>query len=96
MIRRVVAPVLFCFLLVPVAGFSQVDPGVRGSPIDAGNALGSVALNNPVTILDFFNDGKARFMEVDSVSDGSVPGENGAGLGPRYNSRSCAAWRAAA
>ena len=62
--------------------------------MDAGNPLPSVAANNPVTILDFFNDGKNRFLEVDSVSDNSVPGENGAGLGPRYNSRSCAACHA--
>src|SRR5205085_4540294 len=59
----------------------------------AGNALSSVLANNPATILNFFNDGKARFQEIDSVS-GTVAGEEGVGLGPRYNSRSCAACHA--
>jgi CxxC motif-containing protein (DUF1111 family) len=80
-------------LLVPITAVAQVDPGVRGSTVDAGNPLGSVLANNPTTILDFFNDGKARFEEIDSVS-GSLPGEDGFGLGPRFNSRSCAACHA--
>ncbi|MGZ7079469.1 MAG: di-heme oxidoredictase family protein, partial [Thermoanaerobaculia bacterium] len=44
-------------------------------------------------ILNFFNSGKAAFQEVDSVS-GTVAGEEGVGLGPRYNSRSCVACHA--
>ncbi|HEX3579492.1 MAG TPA: di-heme oxidoredictase family protein [Thermoanaerobaculia bacterium] len=73
--------------------FAQVDPGVRGGGAAAGSPLSSVAANNPVTILNFFNDGKTRFQEIDSVS-GSLAGENGFGLGPRFNSRSCAACHA--
>jgi CxxC motif-containing protein (DUF1111 family) len=93
-IRRFVAAVLLCLLFIPIEAFSQVDPGVRGAPVDAGNPLGSVAADNPTTILSFFNDGKTRFMATDSVSPGSIPGEDGAGLGPRYNSRNCSSCHA--
>ena len=83
-------------LLLPLvfAGriLSQTDPGVRPG-VSAGQPLASVAANNPVTILNFFNDGLDRFNEIDSVS-GRVAGELGFGLGPRYNSRSCAACHA--
>jgi CxxC motif-containing protein (DUF1111 family) len=81
-------------LLLAFAGqaLSQTDPGVRAG-VSAGGALGSVAANNPVTILNFFNDGLDRFNEIDSVS-GTLAGENGVGLGPRFNSRSCAACHA--
>ena len=91
--RRVVPLALFLSLMFVLQGFAQVDPGVRGGGAAAGSPLSSVAANTPVTILNFFNDGKARFQEIDSVS-GTVSGENGFGLGPRYNSRSCAACHA--
>jgi CxxC motif-containing protein (DUF1111 family) len=92
MSRRIVPiAVLALCLVVPLV--AQVDPGVRGGGAAAGSALSSVLANNPATILDFFNDGKGRFQEIDSVS-GTVAGENGVGLGPRYNSRSCAACHA--
>ena len=38
--------------------------------------------------LQFFQDGLARFIEVDSVS-GTISGESGKGLGPGFNSDSC-------
>ncbi len=93
MTRRVVPVALFLSLLFVVQAFAQVDPGVRGGAAAAGAPLASVAANNPVTILNFFNDAKDRFIEVDSVS-GTVAGEEGFGLGPRYNSRSCVACHA--
>jgi len=93
MTRRVVSLALFLSLLFVLQAFAQVDPGVRGGGAAAGGPLSSVAANNPVTILNFFNDAKARFQEIDSVS-GSLAGENGFGLGPRFNSRSCAACHA--
>jgi CxxC motif-containing protein (DUF1111 family) len=91
--RRVVSFALFLSLFFVLQGFAQVDPGVRGGGAAAGSPLSSVAANSPVTILNFFNDAKTRFQEIDSVS-GTVAGENGVGLGPRYNSRSCAACHA--
>src|ERR1700682_5018138 len=71
-----------------VLSLALTAPGVRPGAAGAGPALASVLANNPATILSFFNDGKARFQEVDSVS-GTVSGEPGFGLGPLYNSRSC-------
>ena len=92
MSRRIVSiAVLALCIVVPVV--AQTDPGVRGGGAAAGNALPSVLANNPATILNFFNDGKDRFQEIDSVS-GTLAGEEGVGLGPRYNSRSCAACHA--
>jgi CxxC motif-containing protein (DUF1111 family) len=93
MTRRVIPLALFLSLLFVLQAFAQVDPGVRGGGAAAGGPLSSVAANNPVTILNFFNDAKTRFLEIDSVS-GSLAGENGFGLGPRFNSRSCAACHA--
>src|SRR5256885_3060200 len=92
MFRRIV-PIAVLALCIVVPLVAQTDPGVRGGGAAAGNALSSVLANNPATILNFFNDGKDRFQEIDSVS-GTVAGENGVGLGPRYNSRSCAACHA--
>jgi CxxC motif-containing protein (DUF1111 family) len=83
------APLALLLSLVTAVTFGQTDPGVRGGGAAAGGPLSSVAANIPATILNFFNDGKARFQEIDSVS-GTVAGEEGVGLGPRYNSRSCA------
>src|ERR1044071_467979 len=85
--RIVLTAVLVSLLAVPL--FAQSDPGVRGGGAGAGNALSSVLANNPATILNFFNDAKARFQEIDSVA-GTVAREEGVGLGPRHNSRSCA------
>ncbi|HKS25057.1 MAG TPA: di-heme oxidoredictase family protein [Thermoanaerobaculia bacterium] len=89
--RIVLTAVLVSLLTVPL--IAQSDPGVRGGAAGAGGALSSVLANNPATILNFFNDAKARFQEVDSVA-GALAGEEGVGLGPRYNSRSCAACHA--
>lgn len=88
--RFVVSLALLFFV---TQAYPQTDPGPRGGAAGAGAPLPSVALDNPPTILSFFNDGKDRFQEVDSVS-GTISGENGFGLGPRYNSRSCAACHA--
>src|SRR4051812_4640663 len=49
------------FLLFASQAFSQSDPGIRGGPPGAGGPLPSVAADNPLSILKFFNDGKARF-----------------------------------
>src|SRR6476646_4658433 len=93
MTRRVIPLALFLSLLFVLPGFARVDPAVRGGAAGAGAPLSSVAANNPVTILNCFNYAKDRFTEIDSVS-GTVAGEGGFGLGPRYNSRSCVACHA--
>ncbi|HEX9982223.1 MAG TPA: di-heme oxidoredictase family protein [Thermoanaerobaculia bacterium] len=76
-------------LLIAVPAFSQTDPGPRGGTPDAGAPLASVAANNPTTILNFFLNAEARFKELGSVS-GTIVGAPDDGLGPRYNSLSCA------
>ncbi len=93
MTPRFIPSVLILVLLVPLSLVAQTDPGVRPGPAGAGPALPSVLDNSPKTILDFFNDAQDRFEEVDSVF-GTIPGEEGFGLGPRFNSRSCAACHA--
>src|SRR5215467_1137196 len=100
---KLVAVLLFLMaLLLAGTAFAQVnDPGVRNDGIaGAGGSLASVSAGQcagappglptvSCDILNFFNDGLDRFQEVDSVS-GTIAGENGIGLGPRFNSRSCA------
>ena len=61
------------------------DPGPRGGAAAAGGPYSTLNANE----VAFFNQTAVRFMEVDSVS-GTVPGEDGAGLGPTFNGNSCA------
>jgi CxxC motif-containing protein (DUF1111 family) len=84
-----VCAVSLCLLLLALPALSQTDPGLRGGAAAAGGPLSSVASDMPPTILAFFTDGKTRFTNIDSVAAG-ISGEPGFGLGPRYNSRSCA------
>ena len=86
---RTTAVLTLGLLLVALQAFSQTDPGIRGGPPGAGGPLASVASDIPLSILKFFNDGQGRFEEVDSVM-GTVPGEDGKGLGPRFNAMGCA------
>lgn len=52
------------------------DPGVRAGTINAGLPLSSLSPSQ----LQFFNDGLARFNEIEQVANG---------LGPTFNSNSC-------
>jgi CxxC motif-containing protein (DUF1111 family) len=78
---------------VPAIGLSQIDPGVRRGPINGQPgtsqttpaALASVNQNSPTGVLAFFNNGLARFQEIETVSGGVNNG-----LGPRFNLNSCA------
>jgi CxxC motif-containing protein (DUF1111 family) len=65
------------------------DPGPRAGAVNAGQPLPGLTPSQ----LIFFQDGLARFQQVDSVS-GNVAGEPGKGLGPGYNSNSCASCHA--
>ncbi len=60
------------------------DPGARTGTDSAGKSLPSLSADE----LAYFNDGLARFNEVDSV-DGTEPGATGLGLGPTFNLNSC-------
>jgi CxxC motif-containing protein (DUF1111 family) len=59
---------------------APVDPGVRGGPKGAGAALQGLTADETA----FFQDGQARFAEIESVTKGSNNG-----LGPRFNSNQC-------
>ena len=64
--------------------FAQTDPGVQNGNRGTGAALSSVQQNDNPGILQFFNDGLARFQEVEVVSGGANNG-----LGPRFNLNQC-------
>ena len=61
-------------------GNGAKDPGVRGGPPGAGGPLPGLTADE----LAFFQDGKARFAEVDAVTGGANNG-----LGPRFNGNQC-------
>jgi len=79
-------------LFFPCLVFGQTDPGVRPGAINgqptatATNPLplSSVAANSPTGALEFFQNGLARFQEVEVVSGGTNNG-----LGPRFNFNQC-------
>jgi CxxC motif-containing protein (DUF1111 family) len=56
------------------------DPGVRGGAAGAGNPLQGLKADESA----FFNEGLARFAEIEVVAGG-----NNNGLGPRFNSNQC-------
>ena len=78
--------VALAMLFVAAIACAQTDPGVQGGNRGTGAALASVQANTPTGILDFFNDGRNRFQDNESVSN-SPTGNNG--LGPRFNFTSC-------
>ena len=57
-----------------------VDPGVRGGPAGGGGPLKGLTADETA----FFQDGQARFAEIEVVSKGTNNG-----LGPRFNSNQC-------
>ncbi len=64
---------------------AQRDPGPRKGAAGAGDFLPNLSDSEKA----FFNAAIVDFMEVDSVS-GSIPGEEGSGLGPTFNGNGCA------
>jgi CxxC motif-containing protein (DUF1111 family) len=59
---------------------APVDPGVRGGPAGAGTPLKGLTADESA----FFQDGQARFADIEVVTKGSNNG-----LGPRFNSNQC-------
>src|SRR5258707_3341629 len=59
---------------------APVDPGVRGGPAGAGTPLKGLTADETA----FFQDGQAKFADIESVTKGSNNG-----LGPRFNSNQC-------
>jgi CxxC motif-containing protein (DUF1111 family) len=60
------------------------DPGVRGGPAGAGGPLPELNAGEKA----FFAASLEVFQEIDSVS-GTIAGEDGKGLGPRFNLNQC-------
>jgi CxxC motif-containing protein (DUF1111 family) len=77
--------ILVLALTTGVCAFGQrrsapVDPGVRGGPAGAGTPLKGLTADETA----FFQDGQARFADIEVVTKGSNNG-----LGPRFNSNQC-------
>jgi CxxC motif-containing protein (DUF1111 family) len=68
-------------------GYAQTDPGPRGGAAAAGGAFTPLSAAEKA----FFTAALDIFEEIDSVS-GTI--EDGKGLGPRFNSNSCASCHA--
>jgi CxxC motif-containing protein (DUF1111 family) len=75
-----VAAVLATSCLRTPGQTAPVDPGVRGGAAGAGGSLPGLATDETA----FFNDGLARFAEIEVVTGG-----DNNGLGPRFNSNQC-------
>src|SRR5580693_6729132 len=69
-----------CICTLGQTGASPVDPGVRGGPAGAGTPLKGLTADETA----FFQDGLARFAQIEAVTKGSNNG-----LGPRFNSNQC-------
>ena len=78
----------FVFATVVMADNSPTDPGPRGGNAGAGGQIANLTVKEA----KFFGGGFEEFVEVQSVT-GSVAGTE-AGLGPRFNSNSCASCHA--
>jgi CxxC motif-containing protein (DUF1111 family) len=74
------AALTLCASAPSQAATAPVDPGVRGGAPGAGTALNGLSADETA----FFQDGRTRFVEVESVTGGQNNG-----LGPRFNSNSC-------
>lgn len=80
--------VIVAMLVLSGTALAQTDPGVRGGGAGAGRKLPGMSSDEN----NFFTAAREIFTEVDSVSGPplNAPDENGNGLGPRFNARSCA------
>ena len=79
-ILLVVVSLATCACTLGQARPAPVDPGVRGGPAGAGTPLNGLTADET----KFFQDGQARFAEVEAVTKGQNNG-----LGPRFNSNQC-------
>ena len=77
--------ILVLALIASIYTFGQtrpapIDPGVRGGPAGGGTPLNGLTADETA----FFQDGQARFADIEVV----IGGANN-GLGPRFNSNQC-------
>lgn len=84
--RRTLSWLIAAWTLTAAAtAVAQTDPGPRGGGANAGGALMGLSFDE----MQFFRASRDAFREVVSVS-GKIAGEDGIGLGPRFNHNSCA------
>jgi CxxC motif-containing protein (DUF1111 family) len=83
---RPLSVLTFAVLFLAGMAFTQTDPGVQSANRGTG---ATIITNDPNGFLSFFEDGQARFQEVEAVSGGANNG-----LGPRFNSNSCSSCHA--
>ncbi len=90
MIRRERFASVLAMVVLFLAGmaFAQTDPGVQSASRGTGATIIDPA-NDPNGFTAFFNDGLARFQEVEAVSNA-----DNVGLGPRFNSNQCSSCHA--
>jgi len=81
--------ILITALLAASAAFAQTDPGPRPGPPSGGRPYPNLTTSE----LSYYTEGATRFNSPDSVS-GTEPGATDSGLGPRFNSNSCASCHA--
>src|SRR3984957_18897467 len=72
--------VISCFPALAQTVKTPGDPGVRGGAPGAGAPLAGLTSDE----MAFFNDGRGRFADIETVRGG-----NNTGLGPRFNSNQC-------
>jgi CxxC motif-containing protein (DUF1111 family) len=82
---RLASVSLLLVLFLAGMAFAQTDPGVQSTSRGTGATIINPQ-NDPNNFTAFFQDGLARFQDVESVS-GSPTNNNG--LGPRFNSNQC-------
>src|SRR6267143_146675 len=76
----IAAALATCIYTRSPAAQGPVDPGVRGGAPGAGTPLDSLTADETA----FFQDGLAKFLDIESVTGG-----HNNGLGPRFNSNQC-------
>src|ERR1700736_6554734 len=74
------ATLAICVYVLGQSKTGPVDPGVRGGQAGGGDPLPGLTADEAA----FFQDGLARFGEIEVVTKGSKNG-----LGPRFNSNQC-------
>src|ERR1700733_5002222 len=90
--KKLEAASCLAFAIFPALALAQQDPGVRGGAVNGQSGasqttpapLASVTNQQPKGVLEFFQNGLARFQEVEQVDTGA-----NIGLGPRFNFVSC-------
>ncbi len=87
---RLTNVILITGTLAATALVAQNPPGPPQGPNgpNNNNNAGHPLQGLNATEVAWFNEGRSRFTEVDSVS-GTQPGARGVGLGPRFNGNSC-------